>query len=91
MTECEKFRSELKPEQIDYQVDDIFIFLTDGFLEAMNSERMPFGEARITKLIDKNHNHSASEIMDILTTEIKTYSENKQFDDTTSVIVKIRT
>ena len=89
MTECEKFRAELKPEQIEYQVDDIFIFLTDGFLEAMNSDRIPFGEARIAKLIDENHNQSASELMDILTTEIKTYSENKQFDDTTSVIVKI--
>jgi serine phosphatase RsbU (regulator of sigma subunit) len=90
MTECEKFRSELKPEQIEYKVNDIFIFLTDGFLEAMNSEHIPFGEARISKLIDENHKQSASEIMDVLTTEIKVYSENKLFDDTTSVIVKIR-
>jgi len=89
MTECEKFRAELKPEQIQYKQGDIFAFLTDGFLEAMNSDLTPFGEQNISKLIDKHHEKTASEIMDILTETIKKYSENKQVDDTTGIIVKI--
>ena len=89
MTECKKFRAELKPEQIQYKLGDIFVFLTDGFLEAMNSDLVTYGEQNISNLIDMHYDKTASEIMDTLTETIKTYSENKQSDDRTGIIVKI--
>jgi serine phosphatase RsbU (regulator of sigma subunit) len=90
MTESEKFRAELKPEQIKYKTGDIFVFLTDGFLEAMNFDMLPFGEKRIVRIIEENYLKSASEIMDVLTNEVKIYSDNRQFDDTTGIVVKIK-
>ena len=89
MTECEKFLAELESEQIIYSTGDIFVLLTDGFLEAMNSDQIPFGEQKIAQLIAQNHTKSASDIMEILTRSIESYSKNIQFDDSTGIVVKI--
>ncbi len=90
MTECETFRAELKSEEIAYKSGDIFALLTDGFLEAMNSERIPFGEHKIAQLIEENYDKSASEIMDVITTKVTSYCNHQRHDDSTGIIVKIK-
>jgi serine phosphatase RsbU (regulator of sigma subunit) len=89
MTECQKFRAELKPLEITYKKNDVFMFLTDGFLDTMNPQQIPFGEDRILNLLTTNHMSSATELMSTLSKEVQNYSHQRQFDDSTGIIVKI--
>lgn len=89
LSETELFRKSLASMSVNYQPGDIFAFLTDGFLEAMNDQNIPFGEEKILRILEENPEKSASQIMDTLIREVSTYADNKRFDDSTGVIIKI--
>jgi serine phosphatase RsbU (regulator of sigma subunit) len=85
----EKFVKQMKPDTISYNKNDIFVFLTDGFLEAMDSDNQPFGEERICQIITSSADQDATAIMDTLRESVRNFSGGVQNDDATGVIVKI--
>lgn len=89
IAESKKFNKELKSEKIPYFKDDIFVFLTDGFLEAMNKDQQLFGEKRICEIVVNNADKDASSIMTQLQEAIYTYSSGDRQDDATGIVVKI--
>jgi sigma-B regulation protein RsbU (phosphoserine phosphatase) len=89
MAENEIFSENVRAQQIKYRPGDIFLFLTDGFTEAMNENRQVFGEKRILEFLDSHAEHNAEIILEQLNQEIFSYSSGHQFDDATAVVVKI--
>jgi serine phosphatase RsbU (regulator of sigma subunit) len=65
------------------------VFLTDGFMEAMNAEMKPFGEKKLCDLVFNNANKNADSIMNILQEAILRHSSGQQRDDATGIVVKI--
>jgi phosphoserine phosphatase RsbU/P len=68
---------------------DLFVFFTDGVVEAMDSYYRTFGEENLTRLICENSAKSAKEIQNIIINSIKnfTYSSPVQ-DDLTLIVMK---
>jgi serine phosphatase RsbU (regulator of sigma subunit) len=89
MAETDKFKSELESIEISYAKDDIFVFLTDGFYEAMDEKKQPFGEENICRLISSNPNDDAPSLMDRLQRAIQRYTFGIQRDDATGIVIKI--
>ena len=89
MAETEQFEKEISSQLISYNVGDLFIFLTDGFLEAMNESKDLFGEERACNLITAHSEESASFIIEALQNEIRNFTAGLAQDDATGVIVKI--
>ncbi len=89
ISDNKKFEDNLKSYEVTYNTDDIFVFLTDGFTEAMNDRMQPYGEQKISRLIDQFAQLSASALMDKLVQEISQYSAGRLFDDATGIVVKI--
>jgi serine phosphatase RsbU (regulator of sigma subunit) len=89
MTENEKFTRNVRKQTLTYRRGDIFLFLTDGFIEAMNADRELYGEKRILEFLQAHSAHSAEEILQQLNQDILDYSNSRQFDDATAVVVKI--
>ena len=89
MAENEIFIKNVHAQEIKYQTGDLFLFLTDGFTEAMNDKRQVFGENRILEFLGNNSAHSAEKILELLNQEMLLYSSAHQFDDATAVVVKI--
>jgi serine phosphatase RsbU (regulator of sigma subunit) len=85
-----KFIDNLEAAEIPYQKDDLFVFLTDGFTEAMNPGMKPYGEEKLCQLIQQHHSLSSSKLMEKLVDEVRAYSDGKWFDDATGIIVKIK-
>ena len=74
----------IKPES-----GDLFVFFTDGVIEAMDRYYRSFGEENLTKIICSNSGKSAKEIQNIIINAIKnfTYSSPVQ-DDLTLIVMK---
>ncbi len=70
--------------------DDVFVFYTDGFSEAMNSSKDEFGEERLQQLINKVANKSSEELLVDIEKEIKGFvGHNSPHDDMTMVVVRM--
>jgi serine phosphatase RsbU (regulator of sigma subunit) len=89
MAETDKFKTELESIEISYSKNDILVFLTDGFYEAMNENKQQYGEENICKLISSNADDDAPSLMDRLQREIQNYSSGIQRDDATGIVIKI--
>ena len=89
LSDTDMFRKSLASLAIQYQPGDIFAFLTDGFLEAMNAQNVQFGEEKICRILEEHAHESASQIMNTLISQVSAHTENKRFDDSTGVIIKI--
>ncbi|TFG94095.1 MAG: hypothetical protein E4H13_15350, partial [Calditrichales bacterium] len=89
MTDTERFSAELVSETIPFRPGDLFVFITDGFIEAMDDDLQPFGEQKLCEIVETNANETASTIMSKLQEAITIHSSGLRKDDTTGVIVKI--
>jgi len=70
--------------------NDIFVFYTDGFSEAMNNKKEEFGEDRLQNLLTQKTLASAEQIIYHIKTEITNFvGEAPQHDDMTMLVVKI--
>ena len=86
-----KFVQSIEEVNVRYQPGDLFIFYTDGFTEAMNTEKEEFGEKRLTNAIERLANLSATEIVDGIFNEMHSFvGKNQQHDDMSIVVVKIK-
>jgi len=85
----EVFIENIQMQEIKYEPGDIFLFLTDGFTEAMNENRQVYGESRILEFLSTAADQSANDIVQGLNRNMLAYSNSRQFDDATAVVVKI--
>jgi serine phosphatase RsbU (regulator of sigma subunit) len=89
LADSDEFSENLKVEKIQYHTGDIFVFLTDGYMEAMNAEQKPLGDQILYDTILRESGGSAEEVMEALVQLVKEYSGAHQHDDATGVVVKI--
>jgi len=70
---------------------NILVFHSDGIAEAMNNEGQFFGTTRIMKLIEEQHEASATEIADRILSEVDWFTHSAPLaDDRTLVVAKVR-
>jgi sigma-B regulation protein RsbU (phosphoserine phosphatase) len=70
---------------------DVFVFLSDGLIDASNERDEQFGRSRIEHVVSHHAQQSAQEIVDALfaaTTEFA--GECPVFDDQTAVVLKVK-
>src|SRR5499425_133995 len=70
---------------------NIVVFHSDGIAETTNSEGQFFGTERLRKLIESHHELSATELSDLILSEVDWFAQSAPLsDDRTLVILKIR-
>jgi len=77
-------------EEVNLKTDDLLILYTDGITEAMDSQKIQYGEDRFISLIKNNINLSAMNLMKVIEMDIHSHVKNaKQSDDLTYIVIKI--
>jgi len=70
---------------------NIVVFHSDGIAETTNSEGQFFGTERLRKLIESHHEFSATELSDLILSEVDWFAQSAPLsDDRTLVILKVR-
>jgi sigma-B regulation protein RsbU (phosphoserine phosphatase) len=70
---------------------DVFVFLTDGIIDAGNQRDQQFGRARVEHLVAQHGGNSAQEIVDAIFTAVDEFSAGTEvFDDQTVVVLKVK-
>ena len=70
---------------------DILIFHSDGIAETANSEGQFFGTERIRTLVEQKHEVSATELADLILSEVDWFAQSAPLaDDRTLVVLKVR-
>lgn len=83
------FSSEIEEKTIEYDAQDVFVFITDGIIEAKNLHGSEFGEENLIHVLEKNYSENAKNIRDKIMSEVNLFSANTlQHDDQTVVVVK---
>jgi sigma-B regulation protein RsbU (phosphoserine phosphatase) len=76
---------------VTLETGDILVFHSDGLAETVNKEGQFFGTERLRKLIEQNHESSATEISDLLLREVDWFADSAPLaDDRTLVVLKVR-
>jgi sigma-B regulation protein RsbU (phosphoserine phosphatase) len=70
---------------------DVFLFFSDGILDATSAKGEMFGRHRLEHLMQTNCNSSAEELVDAIFTAVSTHAEGVEaFDDQTIVALKVK-
>lgn len=84
------FSHSIREEKIQLEKDDIIVFYTDGFSEAMNKELDEFGEHRLMDTVQNHKDKPVSEIIERVVADVDAFTKGyPQHDDMTMVIVKV--
>ena len=83
-------RTEYGQEQLELAPGDIYIFYTDGVIEALNSEEEMYGTERLKSVFAEAPQHlSAEEIIQHIFKDIQAFVQTaEQYDDITIVVVR---
>ena len=85
------FNRTLEESEIEINTNDIFVFYTDGYSEAMDKKRNEFGEQRLIDIVNRNRHLQAGAIIAQIQKAITEFTGDvPQHDDMTMVIVKIK-
>src|SRR5260370_41378492 len=77
------------PQVLKFAPGDIFVLVTDGFVEWANAEDEEFGAERLTKVIRANCNMPSAKIISELYSEVVKFAGGTpQLDDLTALLVK---
>jgi len=79
---------DLEPQVISFGDGDIFALLTDGFYEWSREDGELFGVERAIEVIRLNQQRTAGQILAAIKTAVEKFSESKQKDDLTAIIIK---
>ena len=80
----------LKEETLDFQVGDVFLFITDGITETLDTNGRIYGEPRVLEILQRHAAEDANQIRDAILHELADYGYGQdQHDDQTIVVVKI--
>ncbi|MFZ0389789.1 MAG: PP2C family protein-serine/threonine phosphatase [Calditrichia bacterium] len=89
LMETEPFRRLLAQQEIILRKDDIIVLFTDGYPEAMNSQKEEFDTARMVEIIDNSRRQPPHKIVDALEAAIQRWQGNETAtDDRTIVVLK---
>ena len=70
---------------------DVFLFFTDGILDATSAQGKMFGRHRLEEIAKANAHRSAEELVDIIFTAVSDHAEGVEaFDDQTIVALKVK-
>ena len=76
---------------MNFKSGDIFLFYTDGVIEARNSSGDEFETELLDNLIRENGSESALSLRENIVHKVREFSDNtSQSDDMTLVVVKIK-
>ena len=85
-----RFGQVIQEVKIPFQLGDLFIFYTDGFTEAMDKNKLEYGEERFEAAILNNSQGTAETVMNAVFKDVKLFAgKAEQHDDMTIVVVKI--
>ncbi|MBN2355459.1 PP2C family protein-serine/threonine phosphatase [candidate division KSB1 bacterium] len=83
------FAKSLEETSISTQPGDLLIWFTDGVIENMNERKEEFGEERLKKVVEREANRSAQQIMQSITNMATTYrGSSLPHDDMSLVVMK---
>jgi phosphoserine phosphatase RsbU/P len=80
-------------EQIAFNAlpGDVFVFFSDGLVDATSPEGVLFGRGRIEKIVEQNWRLSADDLVKTLFQAVKDHTAGaEQFDDQTVVALKVK-
>ena len=70
---------------------DVFVFFSDGIMDAVDKTGQQFGWSRIEDAVSKNHMHSAEKIVQAMDHAVRKFAHGvKPYDDETIVVFKIK-
>ncbi len=70
---------------------DVFLFFSDGILDATSSKGNLFGRERLEKIVREKAHRSAEELVDTIFTAVSDHAEGVEtFDDQTIVAIKVK-
>lgn len=70
---------------------DVFVFMSDGILDAENLEGELFGRTRVEELVVANCERTADDVVTAIFQEVERFSAGTQrFDDATVVVAKVK-
>ncbi len=73
------------------QAGDVFLFFSDGILDATSSQGEMFGRHRLEKITRSNAHRSAEELVDAIFKAVSGHAEGVEtFDDQTIVVMKVK-
>jgi len=76
--------------QIPLTPGDIFIFYTDGVIEATNAKSQMYGEDRLCAMVEKNRDLSSKDLLDKIEKDVRRFEPvHTQHDDITLIVIKI--
>lgn len=83
------FEKTLEEVTINTEKDDIVFFFTDGVIDAMNINKIQFGEERLKKIIAEKSNFSAEDLKEYIVKYLEYFCYNSsQLDDFTMIVLK---
>ncbi len=84
------FDRNLEQIEIDYNQGDIFLFVTDGVVEARNYAGEEFDGDKLLEILKDKSDLDAKGIRDCIINEVEKFAgSNSQYDDMTVVVVKV--
>lgn len=75
-----------KEKSVSFSSGDILLLYTDGITEAENYHGAMFGEERLVEYIKNRRGESLDSLIDVLLSEIQSFSEKPDLEDDTTVI-----
>jgi len=85
------FSSELEERVLSYEPADVFVFVSDGVVEAEGAGGNQFGEENLMKALRRHSTDDATTILTSIMNEVREFAgEEEQHDDQTIVVVKAR-
>ncbi len=70
---------------------DVFLFFSDGIIDATSSVGELFGRPRLESIVRDNAHRSAEELVDTIFTAVSAHAEGVDaFDDQTIVAIKVK-
>jgi serine phosphatase RsbU (regulator of sigma subunit)/anti-sigma regulatory factor (Ser/Thr protein kinase)/transposase len=89
LPEEDMFANNMALQKVSLQKNDILVIYTDGITEAMNPEKLQFGEDRLVQVIKENSHLTPSEFVEKLNESIAQFTRGaEQNDDITVVAIK---
>ena len=77
--------------EIELSPGQMLLMVTDGFEETVGANDEMFGTERVLALVKENRNSPASDIIQALQQEVRTFKgKSPQLDDLTAIVVKVK-
>ena len=73
------------------QPGDVLVFVSDGILDAQNTQEEMYGDERLASALCEHQQHSAAAIAEAILQDVSRFQAGKErFDDETIIVLKVR-